>query len=129
MAKKEESEVLLITFAEQLTHMKDKYGIEETDARNVLSNYKSTIEDIIKINTESLDNCAFEIQTPFVSYGFRSVAAETCIDSATGAEYIKPKRVVANMGMVTAFIDLANRNVDFSAMPSSSEVAASKRAA
>lgn len=117
----------VFTFEDQLKSMSETHGIPQEDAVNVFSAYKKTMEDILGAEAD-LGTKSFELQTPFGAYGLEWKDSEKRINSADGVEYTAPAHYIGNFAFPKWVVDVANKNVDFSSVPSSSEVARSKAA-
>lgn len=121
MAKKTKS----ISFDEQLERMNELHGVPVEDALNVFSNFKKTVETMIGESADAkLDS--FEFETPIGCIGFTQVDESERIDSATGTKFTAPAHYVGNYAFPVTFTSMANKNVDFSAVPTSSEIVRAK---
>ena len=117
----------VITIAEQLEEMNKRYGIPTDDALNVLSSYDKTLKDMIGVESDA-GTKEFALETQFGEYAFKWTDAEQRINSTDGVEYTAPARYIADFAFPKAYIDTANRNVDFSGVPSASDIAKSRAA-
>ena len=127
MAKAPTSGIKTITFDEQIARMNDLFGIPKEDALNVFSNYKKTLEVVIGEEADA-GTKQFELITPLGGFALDWQNAEERINSADGVAYTAPACYVGEFSYPKWIVETANKNVDFSAIPSSSEIAASKAA-
>ena len=114
-----------ISFEDQLALMAEKHGVPSEDAVNVFSAYRKTIDEIISTEVD-VGSKNFELLSPFGVWGVNWVDASKRVSSSGAIEYEAPARYVFNYAYPVWLITTANKNVDFSNVPSSSEVAAAK---
>jgi len=114
-----------ITFESQLERMSEEHGIPVQDSLNVFSGYKKVMESII---TEEVgkDTADFEFFTPLGILGFKKVPESERINTADGTKFIAPEHYNTNYAFPVRFIALANVNVDFSKVPTMSDITKSK---
>lgn len=119
MAKKK-----VFTFEDQLEKMNSLYGIPVEDGVNVFTNHRKTVETLI---TEEVEKGTknIEFETPLGAIGFAWAEEQSKIDS-NGTEYTVPAHYTGSFAFPSAFLDLANANVDFSGIPSKEEVETEK---
>ena len=117
----------VITFEEQLKLLEENHGVPSADAMNVFTKFKLNMEDIIGKEADA-NNKSFELQTVFGSYGFEWQDAAQRINSADGVAYEAPAHYAANFAFPRWAVDVSNKNVDFSAVPTAADIAKSKAA-
>lgn len=114
-----------ISFDEQLDRMCELHGVPVEDASNVFANFKKTLDTMIGEQADAkLD--MFEFETPLGCIGFVKIEESERIDSSTGSKFMAPAHYDGSYAFVKGFIDLANKNIDFSSCPSSSDIIKTK---
>ncbi len=117
-----------ISFEEQLAKLEEKFGVPSSDAANVFSKYKETL---VEMCHEQADASAksVEFQTLFGTFGFEWVEEEKRVNGSDGVEYNAPSHYIGAFAWPVFLSDAINYLVDFSEVPSASEIKASKKAA
>ncbi len=117
----------VFTFEDQLERMNELFGVGKEDAINVFVNFKKTMETVIR-EESTAGTEHFTLENPFVSTSLKWKKEENRINANDGAEYVSPAHYVASFGIPSWTVDIANENVDFSSVPNSSDIKASKAA-
>jgi hypothetical protein len=115
----------VITFEQQLDKMEEQHGIPVEDSLNVFGSFRKTFESMISDEADAKTK-NFEFETPLGIYAFNIVDAEERVNSSDGSKFMAPEHYEVNFGIPNYVVDLANKNVDFSTIPSASEIAKSK---
>ncbi|MFW6002275.1 MAG: hypothetical protein ACOCQD_02960 [archaeon] len=121
MAKEEK----VFTLEEQLEKMNELHGIPVEDSSNVFSKYKKTLETLVDEQVDA-GTKKMQFNTPVGNVALGWVEESKKINSSDGVEYTVPAHYVGNFSFPKWMIDMSNKNVDFSTIPSSSEIAKSK---
>ncbi len=117
-----------ISFEDQLEKMAELFNVSVEDSTNVFTNYVKTLEQMTGSEADA-GTKEFAFVTPIGQYSLKWVDESKRVNSTDGSEYTAPARYVGNFGFPSWLVDTANKNVDFSAVPSTSEIASAKRKA